>query len=87
MTTENPTSFGKRPLEGGQPLDRSASPAAIRFGGERVSLAPESRPAASSINHVFSATTGCRRVAPLSHLIGQIGCESTRVSTRPLVAR
>jgi hypothetical protein len=45
MTTENPTSLSKRPLEGSQPPDRSASP-----GGGPVWV----RDGKTPIEHMFS---------------------------------
>jgi hypothetical protein len=40
MTTENPISWGKRPLDGGQPPHRSASPRRVRFGSGPPDFCP-----------------------------------------------
>jgi hypothetical protein len=43
---------------GGEIPPGDSTRAAVVRGGDRVSLTPESRPTASSINHLFCATTG-----------------------------
>src|SRR5215469_3080228 len=64
---ENPSSCWQRSLNGGHPPRLFSitvrrvclgSRAAVARCGERVSLAPESRPTASSIDYLFSANSG-----------------------------
>ena len=72
ITTEDPTSFGQA-SSGGWPATliirhhraavRFASTTAVARPDERVSVSPESRPTASSMNHLFSVN--CRRLRSL----------------------
>jgi hypothetical protein len=59
---------------------RKGSRAAVARCGERVSLAPESRPTVSSINHLFSAMCGRLRVGKgnpdVALLVGAAMCSA-----------
>jgi hypothetical protein len=65
---------------------RVGSRAAVARCGERVSLAPESRPTASSINHLFSASKRHPPNLPLTSAVDDLMFLTANVLLFPLAA-